>query len=101
MKTTIDLPDDLVREAKLRALMQGRTLRDLVADLIRQGLGMPTPSGHEPPLRGSAVVVGQDGLPVIRCRADAPATTMSSQQLLDLEQQTSVAEDIRDAGRTV
>jgi hypothetical protein len=38
MKTTLDLPDELVREMKLRALMQGRTLRDLAADFLRQGV---------------------------------------------------------------
>lgn len=37
MKTTLDLPNDLVREMKLRALMQGRTLRDLAADFLRHG----------------------------------------------------------------
>jgi hypothetical protein len=37
MKTTIDLPDELVREVKLRAVMQGRTLRDLVADFTARG----------------------------------------------------------------
>lgn len=47
MKTTLDLPDELVREMKLRALMQGRTLRDLATDFLRQGLGWPRPS---PPL---------------------------------------------------
>lgn len=40
MKTTLDLPDDLVREMKLRAVMQGRTMRDLAADFLRQGLGL-------------------------------------------------------------
>jgi hypothetical protein len=43
MKTAIDLPDELVREVKLRALMQGRTLQDVVADYIRQGIGTPPP----------------------------------------------------------
>ena len=43
MKTTLDLPDDVLREMKLRALMQGRTLRDLAAEFLRQGLGMATP----------------------------------------------------------
>ena len=34
MKTTLDLPDELIREAKLRAVLQGRTLRDLVAEYL-------------------------------------------------------------------
>ena len=43
MKTTLDLPDELIREAKLRAVLQGRTLRDLVAEYLRQGMGMTAP----------------------------------------------------------
>jgi hypothetical protein len=38
MKTTIDLPDELVREVKLRAIRENRRLKDTVADLLREGL---------------------------------------------------------------
>lgn len=38
MKTTLDLPDDLMREVKIRAAQQGRKLKDLLADAIRIGL---------------------------------------------------------------
>ena len=100
MKTTLDLPDELVREAKIRALMQGRTLRDLVADFIRQGLGMAALKAPQTPASGAMVTVGSNGLPVIRCRADAPGAKMSVQNLLNLEQQTQAEEDLRRAGRS-
>ncbi|WP_395738996.1 antitoxin [Prosthecobacter sp.] len=38
MKTTLDLPSDLVREIKLRAVNEGGKLKDTVADLLRRGL---------------------------------------------------------------
>jgi plasmid stability protein len=38
MKTTLHLPDDLVREIKLRAVREGKKLKDEVADLLRKGL---------------------------------------------------------------
>ena len=41
MKTTLDLPDDLVREVKIRAARENRKLKDLVADLLRRGLEQP------------------------------------------------------------
>ena len=102
MKTTLDLPDELVREAKLRAVMQGRTLRDLVADFIRQGLstGAAPKSGPVLP-SGSAVTIGAAGLPIIQCRADAQASRMSPEDLIELEQQAQAAEDIRHARRPV
>jgi hypothetical protein len=41
MKTTLDLPDDLVREVKIRAIHENRKLKDAVADLLRRGLAHP------------------------------------------------------------
>ena len=47
MKTTLDLPDDLVKEVKLCAIHEGKKLKNAVADLLRKGLaaapvGSPT-----------------------------------------------------------
>jgi hypothetical protein len=98
MKTTLDLPDELVREMKLRAVMQGRTLRDLVADLLRQGLGLAAPRPPQAPPPGSMVEVSTSGLPVVRCRADAPAQGLAVDALLALEQQAQTREDMQRAG---
>ncbi|HET9211940.1 MAG TPA: antitoxin [Thermoanaerobaculia bacterium] len=38
MKTTLDLPDDLVRAVKIRAVEENRKLKDVIADLLRRGL---------------------------------------------------------------
>lgn len=97
MKTTLDLPDELVREMKLRAVMQGRTLRDLVADFLRQGLGMVAPQPLMPP-SGSRVEIGADGLPIIRGGAEAPARLMSTEALIALEQDLQTREDMQRAG---
>ena len=35
MRTTVDLPDDLLAEAKARAAREGRSLSELVADAVR------------------------------------------------------------------
>lgn len=98
MKTTLDLPDELAREVKLRAVMLGKTVKDLVAELLRQGLGMP-PVGvpnEIPP--DSPVQVDESGLPVVRCRANAPASHMSVEELLKLEQESQAREDLKHAG---
>lgn len=42
MKTTIELPDDLLKEVKLLAVHEGRKLKDTVASLLRQGLAATT-----------------------------------------------------------
>lgn len=38
MKTTVELPDALVMEVKVRALRDHRKLKETVADLLRKGL---------------------------------------------------------------
>ena len=101
MKTTLDLPDDLVRAMKMRALLQGRTLRDLVADFLRQGLGMAGPQVAPVPQPGSMVETAPNGLPTIRCNANAPATTLGLQDLLALEQEAQTTEDLQRASRPV
>jgi hypothetical protein len=40
MKTTLDLPDKLVKQVKLRALRDGKKLKEMVADLLRKGLAV-------------------------------------------------------------
>ncbi len=98
MKATFDLPDELIREIKLRAVIQRRTVKDLVAEFLRQGLGM-MPIGQPEPLPASSMVeIGDGGLPVVRCIANAPATRMSVEELLKLEQETQAEEDLQHAG---
>jgi hypothetical protein len=57
MRTTIDLPDDLHKQALAIARDKSRTLSETVADLMRRGLGQ----GHAGEVSRSAVT----GLPVV------------------------------------
>ena len=70
MKTTFDLPANLVRQLKLRAVRQGRKLKDAAADVLRAGLAKQPNSPSE---KAAAVVKDKKtGLPVIRCRRGVP-----------------------------
>lgn len=64
MKTTVDLPDTLLEEAKARARRDGTTLRALLADGLRRVLDEPPPAatGFSPPVfeRGRGVQPGVD-----------------------------------------
>jgi hypothetical protein len=44
MRTTIDLPEDLFREVKTRAVQQGTTLKNLMTQFILSGLAVQEPS---------------------------------------------------------
>ena len=107
MKTTLDLPDELIRQAKLRAIVQGRTLRDLMADFIRQGLGLAPNDANaklqSPPQDDSVIEIGSNGIPVFRCLPNdsAKAKQASAQELLALEQQILDEGDLLHVGHPV
>lgn len=98
MKTTLDLPDELIHAVKLRAVMQRRTVKDLVADFLRQGLGIAPQAPMAVPPAGSMIDIGPDGLPRVRCQAGAPASNLDAVALLQLEQAALAKEDLRRAG---
>lgn len=44
MKTTLELPDPLMRKVKIRAASEGLKLKDLIADLLQKGLTVTAPT---------------------------------------------------------
>jgi hypothetical protein len=50
MKTTVEVPDDLYRQAKAEAALRGRKLRDLIEEGLRLVLGAPGKSPRRPNL---------------------------------------------------
>jgi hypothetical protein len=68
MRTTFDLPDDLMKRAKIAAVRRGSSLRDLVAEAIRRLLAessdakrhrmteapIKLPPGHTIPIRSNS-----------------------------------------------
>ena len=69
MKTTLDLPAELVRRLKLRAIHEQRKLKDLAAEVLREGLAARSKGATRKP-----AVIARDkktGLPVVQCRRSA------------------------------
>lgn len=61
MKTTLDLPDDLMRAVKIQAVRENRRLKETVADLLRRGLARKRVAG--PAARPGKRIK----LPLVRC----------------------------------
>jgi len=59
MKTTLDLPDELMREVKIRAVNERKKLKDIIAELLRKGIAASQPSRTRVPkpikLRGGPI----------------------------------------------
>jgi len=49
MRTTVDIPDELLRRAKSEAALRGRKLKDLVEEGLRLVLAAPPVGGEGPP----------------------------------------------------
>ncbi|MES2660515.1 MAG: hypothetical protein V4689_17955 [Verrucomicrobiota bacterium] len=96
MKTTLDLPDDLMRGMKIRAATQGRKLKDVIADAIRESLLSKRETLNEaPPL---VISRSTNGFPYIKCKptSDKPAPTFG--ELQRLIEETQLEEDLQRAG---
>jgi plasmid stability protein len=72
MKTTLDLPDTLIKQVKLRALKEGKKLKDAVADLLRKGLAVAA-SENTRAAKSPLSIDKKTGLPRIECRHAASA----------------------------
>ena len=64
MKTTLELPDELIREVKIRAIHERKKLKDAIADFIRKGMaaGKSRPAKAPKPvkLRGGFKPTAED-----------------------------------------
>jgi plasmid stability protein len=83
MKTTLDLPDALVKQVKIRAVREGRKLKDAVADLLRKGLAVAADAELAPP--PAITRDKKTGLPLIQCKqAAAPEEEMTPHRVADI-----------------
>ena len=96
MKATFDIPAELMRQLKLRAIHEGKKLKDSVADVLRAGLSTnPAPALATPR-------IGKDkktGLPVILCGHPAkPGEELTPERISEILIEQEV-EWMRDASR--
>ena len=78
MKTTMDLPEELVREMKFRAVREGRKLREVAEEIFRRGLAAPS----QPSASGERRRIK---LPLIPAPHGAAPFELSGERLLELE----------------
>lgn len=100
MKTTFDLPTDLVRDLKLRAVHEGRKLKEVAADLLKRGLAAPETTAKSRTAKPK-IEIQAGGLPVVRCKANAPAKRMTAGELLALEQESLAQDDLQRLGHAL
>lgn len=93
MKTTIDLPEPLVREMKLRAAREGRKLKDVATEVFKAGLRTSSAPQERTAYRQTL------DAPLFACdEAAARAPGMTVAELLRLEQRAQSEEDATRVG---
>lgn len=92
MKTTLELPDDLMRAIKVRAAQQDRKIKDVVAELLRCGLSQADSGPATSPAQRVT-------LPLVRCEHPAlPDRELTPQHVAALlDQETAWASGRDDA----
>ena len=87
MKTTLDLPDDLMREVKVLAAQSDRKLKDLLAELLRNGMAKSKKTSSGP-------IRNRISLPLVDCGKPG-AIDLSSEQIDQalLEQENASANE--------
>ena len=80
MRTTLDLPDDLFRQVKAKAALEGAKLKDLLTRYVESGLRQPAPSARPSRPRSK--------LPILRRRGKhlIPDLTPAFQAKLEAEE---------------
>lgn len=91
MRTTVDLPEELLRTLKARAALGGITLRELILRLIEQGLQSATadkPRSNSARRAPPPIVIPPTGVPI---------RALPRQELMRLEEADDEAKHARSA----
>jgi hypothetical protein len=87
MRTSIDLPDPLFRQAKARAALDGLSLKELITRFVELGLRSVTPAGAPAPTRHRSAP------PVARPATGQPLPALSNAQLNRLLEEDEVSDE--------
>jgi len=97
MKTTLDLPDPLMRRVKIRAASEGRKLKEVVADLLEKGM---VTSGAEAFPEGQLPyrIDPKTGMAVSRTRSTPGFVPPTAEESKAIIERANEEEDLRRAG---
>ncbi len=91
MRTTIDLPDDLYRQLKAKAALQGRTVRETVTEYLVQGL-------HDSETKHRRTVQLSEP-PILFPSTGKPLRSLTAAEIRALEEEDDLERFRRSSGR--
>jgi hypothetical protein len=81
MRTTVDLPDQLLRRAKAAAALEGRSLKDLLVEALEARLQVSTGQGPSPRRRVKLPLVPSSKPGTLRLTGDTVASALAAEDL--------------------
>jgi plasmid stability protein len=97
MRTTLDLPDPLMRRVKIRAASEGRKLKEIIPELLEKGLDSPSAEAlreDELPYR----IDPKTGMAISRTLGPPRAKKVSLAESLAIIEQANEEEALSHAG---
>jgi len=98
MRTTLDLPDPLMRRVKIKAAAEGKKLKEIMAELIEAGLDKDQPQTTLPEGESPWYIDPKTGFPVaktLKIPGYKPPTLQETQELIE---KSLYEEDLHRAG---
>jgi len=92
VKTTIDLPPELVKEMKLRAVKEGRKLKDVAGEIFQKGLEATADKTEDKPRKATIK------FPLFGDQSAIPKSKIPIEEALRMEQEAQIEEDHEQAG---
>ena len=80
MRTTVDMPDALMRAAKARAADRGESLKDLVNRALAHELGLPSVPKRKTG-RVTLPLIARDTVPAVHVTNDDIATALKAEDV--------------------
>lgn len=80
MRTTVDMPDALMRAAKARAADRGESLKDLVNRALAHELGLPSVPKRKTG-RVTLPLIARDTVPAVHVTNDDIATALEAEDV--------------------
>ena len=101
MRTTIDIPEDLLRRAKAEAALRGMTLKDYVTEAVRAAVGDAHVAEAEPAYSTKESLVLEEGcvFPLIRGPVGPALRDLTPERVHEILAQEEVDRELnRDSG---
>ena len=86
MRTTVDLPPNLMRAAKARAAEEGESLKDLLTRAVAREVGMPA-TAREKTGRVTLPLIARDASPTVLVTNEDIADALDAQDVEGLASQ--------------